>query len=84
LHHSIPVRKDVEDYRKSRILLRFSGEHIPVLRIERQRMSCPGNRAVDAPYMASGTLPMSKQTIGTNSAGESVNWMGFTAKCAIA
>jgi len=29
----------------------------------------------DGPYMVSGTLPMSKQTIGTNSAGESVKWI---------
>jgi len=30
--------------------------------------------ARDGPYMVSGDLPMSKQTIGTNSAGESVKW----------
>jgi CDGSH-type Zn-finger protein len=31
--------------------------------------------AKDGPYMVSGALPMSKQTIGTNSAGESVKWI---------
>src|SRR5260370_22773900 len=29
----------------------------------------------NGPYMVSGALPMSKQTIGTNSAGESVKWI---------
>jgi CDGSH-type Zn-finger protein len=29
----------------------------------------------DGPYMVSGSLPMSRQTIGTNSAGESVKWI---------
>jgi CDGSH-type Zn-finger protein len=28
----------------------------------------------DGPYLVSGNLPLSKQTIGTNSAGESVRW----------
>src|ERR1700730_9087373 len=31
--------------------------------------------AQNGPYMVSGALPMSKQTIGTNSAGESVKWI---------
>src|SRR6202790_4975643 len=31
--------------------------------------------AKDGPYMVSGALPLSKQTIGTNSAGESVKWI---------
>ncbi len=31
--------------------------------------------AKDGPYMVSGNLPMKKQTIGTNSAGESVKWI---------
>jgi len=31
--------------------------------------------AKDGPYMVSGNLPMKKQTIGTNSAGESVKWL---------
>lgn len=31
--------------------------------------------AKDGPYMVSGGLPMKKQTIGTNSAGESVKWI---------
>jgi CDGSH-type Zn-finger protein len=31
--------------------------------------------AKDGPYMVSGALPMSRQTIGTNSAGESVKWI---------
>src|SRR5882724_2197476 len=31
--------------------------------------------AKDGPYMVSGGLPLSKQTIGTNSAGESVKWI---------
>jgi CDGSH-type Zn-finger protein len=29
----------------------------------------------DGPYMMSGKLPLSKQTIGTNAAGESVQWV---------
>jgi CDGSH-type Zn-finger protein len=29
----------------------------------------------DGPYMASGHLPLSKQSIGTNAAGESVKWV---------
>jgi CDGSH-type Zn-finger protein len=29
----------------------------------------------DGPYMVSGSLPMNRQTIGTNSAGESVKWI---------
>jgi CDGSH-type Zn-finger protein len=29
----------------------------------------------DGPYMVSGNLPMRRQTIGANSAGESVKWM---------
>jgi len=29
----------------------------------------------DGPYMVTGNLPLSKQTIGTNSAGESVKWV---------
>jgi CDGSH-type Zn-finger protein len=29
----------------------------------------------DGPYMVSGALPLSNQTIGTNSAGESVKWI---------
>lgn len=29
----------------------------------------------DGPYMVSGNLPMTEQTIGTNSAGDSVNWV---------
>ena len=29
----------------------------------------------DGPYMVSGNLPMSRQTIGTNSAAESVEWI---------
>src|ERR1700730_10100952 len=29
----------------------------------------------DGPYMVSGSLPMSKLTMGTNSAGESVKWI---------
>ncbi len=29
----------------------------------------------DGPYMVSGGLPLKKQTIGTNSAGESVKWL---------
>ena len=29
----------------------------------------------DGPYMVSGNLPMNRQTIGTNSAGESVKWI---------
>lgn len=29
----------------------------------------------DGPYMVSGNLPLNKQTIGTNSAGESVEWI---------
>jgi CDGSH-type Zn-finger protein len=35
--------------------------------------------AKDGPYMVSGALPMSKQTIGTNSAGESVKWIAGQA-----
>src|ERR1700722_3743063 len=29
----------------------------------------------DGPYMVSGALPLSKQTIGANAAGESVKWI---------
>jgi CDGSH-type Zn-finger protein len=29
----------------------------------------------DGPYLVTGNLPLKKQTIGTNSAGESVNWI---------
>src|ERR1700678_875080 len=29
----------------------------------------------DGPYMVAGNLPLSKQTIGTNPAGESVKWI---------
>ena len=35
--------------------------------------------AKDGPYMVSGSLPMNKQTIGTNSAGESVKWIAGQA-----
>src|ERR1700694_5356661 len=35
--------------------------------------------AKDGPYMVSGGLPMSKQTIGSNSAGESVKWIAGQA-----
>ncbi len=28
----------------------------------------------DGPYLVSGALPLSRQTIGTNSGGESVEW----------
>ncbi len=35
--------------------------------------------AKDGPYMVSGGLPMNRQTIGTNSAGESVKWMAGQA-----
>src|SRR5271170_2325247 len=35
--------------------------------------------AKDGPYLVSGGLPMSKQTIGTNSAGESVKWIAGQA-----
>lgn len=31
--------------------------------------------AKDGPYMVSGNLPLNKQTIGTNAAGESVKWV---------
>src|ERR1700688_1636147 len=31
--------------------------------------------AKNGPYMVSGGLPLSKQTIGANSAGESVKWI---------
>jgi len=31
--------------------------------------------AKDGPYMVSGALPLNKQTIGTNAAGESVKWI---------
>jgi CDGSH-type Zn-finger protein len=31
--------------------------------------------AKDGPYLVSGNLPMNRQTIGTNSAGESVKWI---------
>ena len=33
----------------------------------------------DGPYMVSGHLPLSKQSIGTNAAGESVKWVQGTA-----
>jgi len=29
----------------------------------------------DGPYIVSGALPLAKQTIGTNAAGESVRWV---------
>src|ERR1700728_5423270 len=35
--------------------------------------------AKDGPYMVFGGLPMRKQTIGTNSAGESVKWIAGQA-----
>jgi len=35
--------------------------------------------AKDGPYMVSGNLPLNEQTIGTNSAGESVKWIAGKA-----